>query len=95
MRHQRYGSVITSYSIHYTKLYEPDLAYPLAPVRGNSLNDPFTLAEVEAGISYLHNGRSVGFSGYPSELLRVITSYSIHYTKLYDTVIKHALLLKE
>ena len=36
----------------------------------NSLNQPLTLAEVEAALQQLHNGRSGTMFGYTSELLR-------------------------
>ena len=65
--------VITSYSIHYTKLYEP------VP---NSLSKrPDCLDDIQSG----QNSplRIVFMSDWGAEE-GVITSYSIHYTKLYD-----------
>ena len=68
------GVVITSYSIHYTKLYESAKGYGQTPsaVPYNGWLD----------VSVIHR----------PELLQlvwglwiVITSYSIHYTKLYDS----------
>ena len=66
--------VITSYSIHYTKLYDGDVHLQdldalggerMRPARGEKLGKQARLAVLA--------GRN-----------RVITSYSIHYTKLYE-----------
>ena len=64
-------SVITSYSIHYTKLYEIT----------NSKRAIHTPADLE-GLKI----RVVGTPAFIDTMkaLGVITSYSIHYTKLYD-----------
>ena len=43
---------------------------PQPPVPADSLNQPLTLAEVEAALQRLHNGRSGAMLGYTSELLR-------------------------
>ena len=61
--------VITSYSIHYTKLYDDGL-------RGTSR--PWQLDPVPLFIS------GEEWSVIEAGLMHVITSYSIHYTKLYD-----------
>ncbi len=47
-----------------------EAAYPHVPTPADTLNDPFTLQEMEAALSSLHTGKSSGFMGYPSELLR-------------------------
>ena len=60
--------VITSYSIHYTKLYEIK-SFPMATPGGYSPVDV-----------YVNGAQSA--SGIISII--VITSYSIHYTKLYE-----------
>ena len=77
--------VITSYSIHYTKLYDPllhgaffilspDPAYPCRPPPPFSVAAPADVAG--PGVRFQECHRGVG----------VITSYSIHYTKLYDSL---------
>ena len=85
------NNVITSYSIHYTKLYEPrwvvdavalssaleeyvHTAHPLAGILRTAicLTDPSPRMDEAARLS----GLSVDSL--------VITSYSIHYTKLYE-----------
>lgn len=45
-------------------------AYPWADCNAMHLNQPFTIVEVEAGLTSLHTGKSNGFLGFPSELLR-------------------------
>ena len=67
-------SVITSYSIHYTKLYEGCRVDSLVSVddRGQMVL-PKELRD-KAGIK----------GGDKLAVIRVITSYSIHYTKLYE-----------
>ena len=47
-----------------------DVAYPTFHVSDESLNQPFTLPEMEEALSALHTGSSVGFQGLPSEFLR-------------------------
>ena len=81
----RISSVITSYSIHYTKLYET-----LAPVAAS------IVADVSAGVRFADramrswaramSSKSTSSGPCPVCVLitAVITSYSIHYTKLYD-----------
>ena len=71
--------VITSYSIHYTKLYDglPSLL--------------MALASQAASLSHflMNDALAAPASGLPSLLTAldsVITSYSIHYTKLYDAL---------
>ena len=76
--------VITSYSIHYTKLYE---------LLGLYLSEHEGAHHWLSVLTDLHN-RGVkdiliacvdGLKGFPEAIESiVITSYSIHYTKLYD-----------
>ena len=117
IRHIRYGeaqgrlkTVITSYSIHYTKLYDNSLVVLYRQVRcqpGGSDDEDGQDGCVDAGgargvqpIEGLnrrfarrpsdHDGHArgdgdfVGVRAGDSAAYRVITSYSIHYTKLYD-----------
>ena len=64
--------VITSYSIHYTKLYEQSLVKVTEMVPFFSPVMPMTpVTSPRATVSFL---------------TYVITSYSIHYTKLYEVV---------
>ena len=67
---QQIQSVITSYSIHYTKLYEANTAQVLEKVKAE-LKQIEKILPQDTKISIFYD-RSV------------ITSYSIHYTKLYD-----------
>jgi len=46
------------------------VAYPWADTDASHLNEPFTVAEVEVGLASLHTGKSNGYLGFPSELLR-------------------------
>ena len=62
--------VITSYSIHYTKLYE---------MLNPELNLPIGMYLFTDGVYILKTSEE-----YPDLIGNVITSYSIHYTKLYD-----------
>ena len=75
--------VITSYSIHYTKLYETAKKYyRTAEVYDISGNAPID-----------RNGKQLKLSFeaqkgiFPGKLSNVITSYSIHYTKLYELIL--------
>ena len=72
-------NVITSYSIHYTKLYDiwcfstsVTLARTVAPI--SALTSPAEPAPMTTRFRSERAGR----------FQRVITSYSIHYTKLYE-----------
>ena len=74
--------VITSYSIHYTKLYD---------ARGDFFAElkqrvavP-TESQIETGIAAQHQYLQEQIIPLLAELGFVITSYSIHYTKLYDS----------
>ena len=91
--------VITSYSIHYTKLYDLDLARPETLAAALDALAPDVLincaaytavdrAESEPELAFAVNAAAPGAlaaacaaRGVP---MFVITSYSIHYTKLYD-----------
>ena len=90
--------VITSYSIHYTKLYEDDAlaltfkAYRQAPFESGVLDtlgmvlEKFgrhneAVAAFEMAYRFAKGNPTISFHLGQS---LVITSYSIHYTKLYD-----------
>ena len=47
------SAVITSYSIHYTKLYEVIARFASHPVAGNAANDPTSLPAYEAVARHL------------------------------------------
>ena len=79
--------VITSYSIHYTKLYEVVVDRE-STMLGGAGNVARNLASLGARVEVV---TVVGDDAAAEELARlmsgwkiVITSYSIHYTKLYD-----------
>ena len=83
--------VITSYSIHYTKLYEPVAAEAAAPVPRLESLDPSIILRalsqllVEKGvISRDEFVQRLGELAAREADRGVITSYSIHYTKLYE-----------
>ena len=66
-------NVITSYSIHYTKLYDTNLQALIDAARSDRLNATICAVLSDRADAYgLERARAV------------ITSYSIHYTKLYD-----------
>ena len=77
--------VITSYSIHYTKLYEckPDLdnvvKLILDAINGIVFADDKQVVSISASKAYSDTPRTTVQT---TEI--VITSYSIHYTKLYE-----------
>ena len=95
------ASVITSYSIHYTKLYDSYEALGLLSfftvgadeVRAWTVRDG-ALAPEAAGT--IHSDLERGFIRAEvisyEDLMKVgvITSYSIHYTKLYEKTILHS-----
>ena len=88
------SSVITSYSIHYTKLYDALHCVQVAGqqfTRLTVLRSPhqvvFTVPDRMAASFVILHPRSITYPTYPSpkgEGFTVITSYSIHYTKLYE-----------
>ena len=69
--------VITSYSIHYTKLYDIAVVDGGAE-RQDSVRNALTVVPEEAEIILVHDA--------VRPFVSVITSYSIHYTKLYENV---------
>ena len=103
--------VITSYSIHYTKLYEPLGASVLMNMDriaflGKAMNEPM----LAVCIPYNEedpapgNGNMIAISPgskeavdtfYRKAIELVITSYSIHYTKLYDRLKYILMMLKK
>ena len=82
--------VITSYSIHYTKLYEDSLSYKLTTCRSDNGEPIVGYTYPQASNSLTVNARTGDLVWdtpvYPGiyNVAIVITSYSIHYTKLYD-----------
>ena len=104
------GTVITSYSIHYTKLYDGiTVLYTLTGIGTALANIPIMgllsswfasrLRGKAAGFVVSGNGAAIVFAGLSVPwlnglspwswrlswvVLGVITSYSIHYTKLYE-----------
>ena len=84
-------TVITSYSIHYTKLYEtltgdrlaqPGNAWVRIGTSVRWLMQRFGL-DPEPGQRVIMGGPMMGFTLPHADV--VITSYSIHYTKLYES----------
>ena len=63
------STVITSYSIHYTKLYD---------------NSAYFFPEALACRALYKLWVEYPIDDHPCQSISVITSYSIHYTKLYD-----------
>ena len=80
-------SVITSYSIHYTKLYE---AFPAereeVPLKYRHLGQPVLVPGSMGTASWVLLGQpnAMNLSFGSTAHGAVITSYSIHYTKLYE-----------
>ena len=74
-------TVITSYSIHYTKLYDQGEGEGRLP-------DACRYASCNA---WSVSSRVSGFASHfvYERTMPVITSYSIHYTKLYEMMILH------
>ena len=68
--------VITSYSIHYTKLY--DVGTVMKPI-----TDKFKISR--AKLAYIIDSTAAPVCILMPVSSCVITSYSIHYTKLYDS----------
>ena len=84
------SNVITSYSIHYTKLYENTIELFLILVGAMAIWGGIMQIAEKSGItnklSYFFKPiAKLLFKGInPDGKAFVITSYSIHYTKLYD-----------
>ena len=96
--------VITSYSIHYTKLYDETIGdYAFGNNNLVVFNIPASVAGIGAGAfsynlftqvsipatvinveSYAFWSNNITDITIPGSVLFVITSYSIHYTKLYE-----------
>ena len=70
--------VITSYSIHYTKLYDKEYA-----IKKDLKGICDILVKEYETIIGVYNSLIEILGGAQNEIF-VITSYSIHYTKLYD-----------
>ena len=70
------GTVITSYSIHYTKLYD-------LPGEDAAEANPYVAVPIASGIGEARNA-IIACSAALLIVIGVITSYSIHYTKLYE-----------
>ena len=78
--------VITSYSIHYTKLYESFFKNPPDYSAGRLIEEAglkgFSIGG--AKVSETHANFIINTGTASAANIFVITSYSIHYTKLYD-----------
>ena len=77
--------VITSYSIHYTKLYEEiaNKGWQRASVENKEIR--LGLNIVKGKVTFRGVADAFGLEYVDADtLICVITSYSIHYTKLYD-----------
>ena len=91
--------VITSYSIHYTKLYEimnavknsnldigaRTLEFNRAEYLIRALGYIENIQDLEESVVAVHNNVPIRIKDVAKVNFGVITSYSIHYTKLYDT----------
>ena len=88
------GSVITSYSIHYTKLYElldhaAEYGYGIPAFNVNNLEQMRAIMEAASKtdspviVQASAGARKYAGSNFLKHMI-VITSYSIHYTKLYE-----------
>ena len=100
------SSVITSYSIHYTKLYDAKNFADLIEYFLENVENAYELYfddRIQTDVSKMkwlcfsdcmNNGGTsslyIDFTpsekGTKGQIIRVITSYSIHYTKLYDVL---------
>ena len=85
--------IITSYSIHYTKLYE---TYVRATVRNKVTHEPIAANIELVNINSRRESKRVQQADEDGVVILalplVITSYSIHYTKLYDGEVDDELL---
>ena len=81
--------VITSYSIHYTKLYDLTLALFL---RGSKVAALIASVMVSNPLTFFPQ---YYFSWQIGNWLLVITSYSIHYTKLYEKKVRGLLTMTD
>ena len=95
------GPVITSYSIHYTKLYDCLTGIHRCWHRGRRKSRSLARASLRGALRHplpdrrprfaRLNRNPIGLRVFPGSArrirrYRVITSYSIHYTKLYDEI---------
>ena len=85
-------SVITSYSIHYTKLYEAFVKFE--GIDGESKDDghkdwinllSVTMTQDDSNV--IQFTKTLDYSSAAISQSAVITSYSIHYTKLYEAFV--------
>ena len=88
-------TVITSYSIHYTKLYDFLSSAAIALETGMAPErmimdhwDDLTGLPSNNVLDVLQDGAGYMWLASYDGLIRVITSYSIHYTKLYDHLLR-------
>ena len=81
-------AVITSYSIHYTKLYDTRIyaehKLKLSAYYADLRNEIYYHASSWTNTN-IDQSHKYGIDLSDQWLISVITSYSIHYTKLYDT----------
>ena len=95
-------SVITSYSIHYTKLYDTIYEGTTAIqandligrkiARESGMTIKAVIEEMRGVVAELEAQESEEMNAIRAALSGVITSYSIHYTKLYDADVRRLLM---
>ena len=82
-----YQCVITSYSIHYTKLYDAEIGATTSTFGYDESMERYLRATSRADVADAAN--TVKDCLNADAEVYVITSYSIHYTKLYEGIDQH------